>query len=359
MRKLILLLFIALFLAACSNDEEVAKETESPTENEQPQESEQEENVTEEPDPEPEYKNTFPLTGVGTNDEVDDRIVGIMINNHTNARPQTGLSQADIVFELLAEGPITRFLALFQSEKPDVVGPVRSAREYYFDLANRYGALYVYHGAAGFVNEMIYNRGIEYIDGYYRDNDGHAFKRESFRVAPHNSYFLMENVYDVAESKGYDVKREYESLPFLDDEEIGRLSGEEANHIEIVYSNNPMEIVEFTYDPASEKYNRYNDREQTVELETDEPIEVDNVFIIEAQHAVIDDVGRRDIDLYAGGDAYLIQKGKIQKLEWENRFGRLIPVKDGESVGFVPGKTWVNVVPTNPGMEQSVKVMNE
>ncbi|MUK88434.1 DUF3048 domain-containing protein [Ornithinibacillus sp. L9] len=355
MRKLLFMLLVSLLLVACSEDVE------------QDQDNEPEENVVEEPEEEPEkeeseepeYANVFPLTGIGTDEDVDNRIVGVMVNNHTKARPQSGLSQADIVFEILAEGKITRLLALFHSEQPKIVGPVRSAREYYFDLANRYGAIYVYHGAADFIDEMIVNRGINFLNGSTYDNDGHLFKREDFRVAPHNSYLLFDSVYEVAEGKGYDITGNYDPLPFYDEDELTEISGDEANHVEITYSTNPMNIVEYEYDETTEKYTRYNDREKTIELETEEPIQLDNVFIVETPHQVIDDAGRREIDFYSGGNAYLLQKGTLQKVEWENRDGRIVPIKDGEPVDYVPGKTWINVVPTNPGMEQSVIVTNE
>lgn len=343
----LLLAATVLLFTACSKEEKAA-------------ENEEKESTVEEKTEEPEQpKNIYPLTGIGTDESVDNRIVGVMINNHTQARPQTGLSKADMVFEILAEGKITRFLALFQSEKPDVAGPVRSAREYYFELANGYNALYIYHGAAGFINDMIINRGIDNLNGSYYDNDGHLFKREAFRQSPHNSYLQFGAVYDVAEEEGYDITATYEPLPFLTEDELNALQGENADHVEIVYSNNPMEIVEFDYDEASGKYARFNDREQTVELETGEPIMVDNVFIVETDHEIIDDAGRRAIDLESGGNAYLIQKGQMQKLQWENKDGRIIPVKDGQPVGFVPGKTWINVIPTSPGMEQSVTISNE
>lgn len=297
----------------------------------------------------------FPLTGVETTEDVSKRIVSVMVNNHPAARPQTGLSKADIVFEILAEGSITRFLALYQSEEPDVVGPVRSAREYYFDLADRYDALYVYHGAAGFVNDMIGNQGIESINGANYDNDGDVFKRESFRKAPHNSYFQFQSVYDLAEEKGYGTQIDYEVLPFTEDGETPE--GDHAEHVEIIYpGRNASEAVAYTYDEQSEKYARYDANEQTVELNTDTPIQVDNVFIIEAYHEVIDSEGRRSINLQDGGKAYLIQKGSIQSLEWENVNGRIIPVKDGETIGFAQGKTWINVVPSDPGIEQIVNV---
>ncbi|ASN07000.1 DUF3048 domain-containing protein [Virgibacillus necropolis] len=289
----------------------------------------------------------YPLTGMEADKQVENRTIGIMVNNHAKARPQTGLSKADIVFEILAEGPITRFLALFQSELPDVVGPVRSAREYYFELANGYNALYVYHGAANFVNDMIQERGIEHLNGSLHDNDGHLFERESFRKAPHNSYVQVGAIYDVAESKGYSVKANDKALPFLNENEIKEIAGDSASHIKIVYSDQPEEIVEYDYDEELGKYKRYSDQDQTVELNSNEPILVDNIFVVKTDHEVIDDAGRRAVDLTSGGEGYLVQKGKIQKLNWKNQNGRIIPVKDGKPVGFVPGKTWINVVPLN------------
>ncbi|MEN2768127.1 DUF3048 domain-containing protein [Ornithinibacillus xuwenensis] len=354
MRKLILLLFLSFVLVACDEDANDTQDNKDDAEN--VVDTEQDESA--EP-AEPVYENVYPLTGIGTNEPIDNRIVGVMVNNHGNARPQTGLSKADVVFEILAEGMITRFLALYHSEQPEVVGPVRSAREYYFDLADRYGALYVYHGAANFVNDMLDDRGIDHIDGAHYDNDGYLFKRESFRVAPHNSYLLFNHVYDIATELGYDVKADHAPMPFLESDEIAAIDGEAASHVEIVYSNNPMEIVEYEYDASTEKYTRYNDREMTVELNTEEPIQVDNILIVETHHEVFDDAGRREIDVYSGGNAYLIQKGKAQQLQWENRDGKIVPVKDGKVVGFVPGKTWINVIPTSPGMQDSVTITGE
>src|SRR5699024_9119564 len=169
---------------------------------------------------------------------------------------------------------ITRFLALYQSELPEIVGPVRSAREYYFELANGYDALYVYHGAANFVNDMIRSRGIENLNGAIYDNDGRLFKRESFRRAPHNSYLLYDSVYEEADSKGYDIEHTYEPLLFL--EENDSIDGEAVNHVHLDYSNNGTATVEYEYDDSSKTYKRFSDNEQTKELNSEEPIEVSN-----------------------------------------------------------------------------------
>jgi hypothetical protein len=300
--------------------------------------------------------DTYPLTGMAEDNAVDNRIVAVMVNNHEKARPQTGLSQADIVFEILAEGKITRFLALYQSELPPVVGPVRSAREYYSELAQGYNAIYVYHGAADFINQSIQDRGIDHLNGSLYDNEG-LFKRETFRQAPHNSYLQLDELYDEAEAKGYQTTADYSQMLFLQEGE--KVTGDEALTVEIVYSENPMEIVEYQFDKSTQVYTRFNDHQQTVEMDSEKPIEISNVFIIETKHEVIDDEGRRSIDLASGGDAYLLQQGVVQKLQWEKLNGRIVPVKEGKEVPLTPGKTWINVIPEDPGLDTAVTLSSE
>ncbi len=334
-----LFLFLLLLLGACSNDEQVEQEATQEPEQTQSEPVEQEE---------PELPNVYPLTGERTEQSVDNRIVAVMVNNHPKARPQTGLSQADIVFEILAEGNITRFMALYQSEQPEQVGPVRSARPYYFNTADDYGALYIHHGAATFIENMLKDGAADYINGSYYDDDGHLFERADFRRAPHNSYLQFGAVYEVAEEKGYETTAEYEPLPFLDEQDTKDITGSTATEVSFNYTSTP---VRYVYDSEAEKYHRYNGQEQTAELDTEEPIELDNVFIIATHHEVVDNAGRREVDLSSGGNAYLLQKGKVQKIQWENRDGRLLPVRDGEVVKFVPGKTWINVIPETPGLD--------
>src|SRR5690625_1085453 len=119
-QRLFLLFFAMIFMiiaTSCSKNETVEKPNE---EAEDPIEGEEETSV---------YK--YPLTGIETNETVDHRIVGVMVNNQVQARPQSGLSKADIVFEILAEGSITRFLALFHSEQPEIVEPVLCTVKFY------------------------------------------------------------------------------------------------------------------------------------------------------------------------------------------------------------------------------------
>lgn len=295
---------------------------------------------------------TFPLTGKGSETSTEGRAVAVMINNHPEARPQSGLNKADIVYELLAEGDITRFLAFFQSEKPENIGPVRSARDYYMEIAKGLNALYIAHGYSPEAKKMLDDGYIDNLNGMVYD--GTLFKRASFRKAPHNSYITYENVLKGAQLKNYSMSGSPPAFSFLTEEENKNLTGETATSAQITYSSNNMFNVLYQYDSDLGRYKRFSGGEQTVDLETKEPILLDNIFIVEAIHQVIDSAGRRNIDLQSGGKAYLLQKGKVNQVEWKNVNNRIVPFKNGKEVPFVQGKTWVNVVPATPGLQKNV-----
>ncbi|RWZ57984.1 DUF3048 domain-containing protein [Halobacillus fulvus] len=350
MRKVLWLIMAVatlLILGACQQDG--ANQESSPseqTDSGEPDQIEKEEEEEKEETPsaeEPAPAYTYPLTGEPSEEPVDHRVLSVMVNNHTKARPQSGLSQADVVYEVLAEGQITRFLALFHSELPDKIGPVRSAREYYFKLAGGYNAFYTYHGAAAHINDQVAASGIPFFDGASYDNNGWLFERSSERAAPHNSYFLSNGLNQVAEQKGYEQKVETASLPFA--EEI--TEGTAVDQVTITYSNQPQEVVTFDYDAESERFLRSSDGKPSMDEANGERVAVENVFIVETEHRIIDNVGRRAIDLDSGGKGYLLQKGSMKEVQWRNVDGRLLPYEDGEALSFTPGQTWVNIIPGN------------
>jgi hypothetical protein len=294
----------------------------------------------------------YPLIGVGSETKTDGRAVAVMINNHPKARPQSGLNKADIIYEILAEGDVTRFLAVFQSEKPDNMGPVRSARDYYIDLAKGLDALFIAHGYSEEARELLERDFVDNLNGMVYD--GTLFKRASFRVAPHNSYITYENVLKGAKEKKYSMKQSPPEFQFLSEEESKSVTGEDVNSVTISYSASGVFNSTYEYDQSVGKYKRFSDGDQTVDYETKEPILLDNLFIIETTHQVIDDAAHKEIDLESGGSGYLLQKGKVMEVEWKNDNGLIVPIRDGEIVPFVQGKTWVNVVPTDPGLQSSV-----
>jgi hypothetical protein len=269
-----------------------------------------------------------------------------MVNNHWKARPQSGLHKADIVYEVLAEGELTRLLAIFQSEMPEKIGPVRSARDYYIELSQGYNAMFVAHGYSPEAKQILKSGTVDNINGM--DYDGTLFNRADFRKPPHNSYITSENIKKGMEKVGADQTDKLDMLPFLTKSSSANIVGKDARGVTITYPGG--ETVSYTYNENKKTYARSSDNEPTIDRETETPITLSNVFIVEAVHRVIDDAGRREINLTSGGDAILLQNGVAKEIKWKNENGRILP--DGGA--FIPGKTWINIVPS--GMANSVKM---
>lgn len=295
---------------------------------------------------------SYPLTGLKTNEEPEGRAFAVVINNHPKARPQSGLDKADIIYEVLTEGKVTRFLAVFQSSSAERIGPVRSARDYFIELAKGYDAFFVAHGYSPEAKQLLSSGYIDNINGM--QYDGTLFKRSSDRVAPHNSYISTKNIIKGGENLGYDLEKPPASLTFLSDGEIEGLNGEKAVDIKVSYSNSQFDVT-YKYDEKQEKYERYTSGQITKDLDSGNPVLLDNIFIVETNHKVVDNAGRRDVDLVSGGKGLLFQKGVCKEVEWKNIDGRILPFENGKESGFVPGKTWINIVPQNPGLENTVK----
>src|SRR5699024_9795144 len=142
--------------------------------------------------------------------------------------------------------------------------------------------------------------------------------------------------------KDFRMSETYEPMTFLEEgdnlpEDVTYVDG---SYVKVnMFGNEP--IIEFEYQEDVEMYTRTQDEEESDEIESEKPIEIANVLIVEAAHEDIDEEGRRAIDIDTGGKGYLLQKGKAQEIEWENQDGRIVPVQDAEVIPFVPGKTWI------------------
>ncbi|MGG3804101.1 DUF3048 domain-containing protein [Metabacillus fastidiosus] len=323
------LLGLVFLLSACSNDG--AKPSELI-------EGKEEEIAEVEED-----KEISPLTGLEAIGENNKRPIAVMINNHPEARPQSGLHKADIIYEVLAEGNITRLLAIYQSKMPEIIGSVRSAREYYVDLSKGYDAIYISHGWSPSAKEQLEAGGIDYLNGLFYD--GTLFWRSKERKAPHNSYISYENIVKGANEKKYNLEDDVKPLVFLSSQELDNIQGETAEKVLVKYGKQQFSQAVYGYDENEERYTRSSNNKITADLESDETVFIDNILIAEMKHYYIDNDGRRGIDLTSGGKAYLLQKGKIKEIEWVNEDGRIIPVQNGEQVKLVPGRTWINIVP--------------
>ncbi len=339
---------VGLLLVGCSKEkvieEVVAKEL---VEEEVKEEVKEEEPVV--------LPYVAPFTGEGSEVELKQRPILVTINNHPLARPQSGLTDADIIYEMLAEGNVTRLLALYQSELPSNIGPVRSARDYFINIAKGLDAFYIAHGYSPDAQKMLNAREVDHINGM--QYDGILFKRSSERKAPHNSYITGENVLAGAEKVGASLEiKKVPTLSFYDSLDGAKI-GNPASSVTIRYGSGTSFENEYIYMAEEGTYERKTAGIQTVDKDSEEPIKISNVIFMEMPHRVIDSVGRQDLSINGEGKAYLFQAGIMKEIEWKNVDGILIPMENGVPSKLVPGQTWISFVPTSPGLSSMVKYL--
>jgi len=340
---LLLGIVITLLLAGCGNGKQQVQEPvveEPPVAQPVVEPEEPEEPIV--------YPFAFPLTGVGTEEEHPVRPVMVMVENQAQARPQSGLHRADQVYEVLAEGEITRFLAVYQSESPDIIGPVRSIRPYFVELGAGLDALIVHAGWSQEAMNIIAERRLAHFDQVYGD---HAYYwRSDERRAPHNLYTSIEMIREGAEDKGYRADWNDPAFTFMDTVEAATTDAS-SDAVDIAIPYIAGYHVSYHWNEELGQYERYMLGEPHKDKETEAQLVADNILIVEAAHRIVDDVGRRNVDVFGPGNGHLVQKGEIREITWENSGGIIRAYIDNEEVPLLPGKTWVQIVPIGTEIE--------
>lgn len=279
--------------------------------------------------------------------ETDYWPVAVMIENLTSVRPQSGLSDANVVYEALAEGGIARFMAIFDNGgKAEKIGPVRSARSYYLEWLSEYDALYTFSGAYPPVLAAVDGLGIHNINAMYAGSK--YYWRDSGSAAPHNMFTSSAKLNLALRDKGLDKKKtSYRSWKFKDEAEKSELPTDEQE-IKIDFSSGGYVVV-YKYDRATNTYLRFNPAGATHnDRNTGKQIAPKNVVVIRVAKKVIDDKGRLEMDVHGEGEATMFAEGKATKGTWKkkDRTSRTVfYAEDGSEYDLVRGQTWVEVVP--------------
>lgn len=294
--------------------------------------------------PEPKYYS--PLTGVQVKDEAATKqaVTAIMIENSPDARPHSGLAEAGVVYEAIAEGGITRYLALYQESKPKLVGPVRSLRLYYVDWLTPYQASVAHVGGSADALKLVRNGNYRDIDQFF--NAG-TYWRSTDRYAPHNVYTSFKNIDALNKQKGY-TKSEFKSFPRIDGKPVEKPN---AKRITINFSS-PLYNTEYRYNANKNNYTRYlasaphKDREKG----NITPSVVVAMWVDES--TVMRDGYREQIKTSGTGKATVFQNGTAINATWRKK-SRSAPLelldKSGKPIELVRGQTWIAAVPNGKG----------
>lgn len=310
------------------------------------------------------------------------RPLAVMIENSVDARPQSGLSTADVVYEAVAEGGITRFMGLFYCDAAlagnITLAPVRSARIYFVNLVSEYDALYTHVGGAGNCDDpnvdsrakalcAIQKYNIKDLDEMGRAGDFKTCHRLANRLDhevayEHTMACFMDELYKVGEKWGWtnvDDKtgiawdKNFVSWKFLADGK--KATGSPATNISYgFWETNPdfnsKFNVSWAYDAKSDSYARSNGGTASVDLNTGEPLKYKTVVVEFAKETFIDDVEKHMLyDVIGTGKAIVFENGVAINGTWSKatRTSRTVYYDSaGKQILLNPGPIWISIVPS-------------
>lgn len=270
--------------------------------------------------------NVNPLTGLcdGISDAaLGRRPVAIMVSNSYNSLPQWGVSQADIIYEMLAEGRITRFLCLFQDpSKIEALASIRSARPYFIDIAQGYGAVYLHFGGSVPAYEAIASRkDLLSIDGIRGNWEGTLFERDPERRKTigleHSVYTTGEKIEAALPKLNADLALSGAPSAFTFGEQSSAENGTPANRIELTFSDRHKPY--FTYDAERGTYLRFQYGDPQMDAKQQKQIEVRNLLVLRMDTVDIPDNALHiiDVDATGAGTGYYFCGGKMAEITWK------------------------------------------
>lgn len=282
-----------------------------------------------------------PLTGIEvTEAETKRPVTAVMVENSPEARPQSGLKDAGVIFESVAEAGITRFLVLYQEAEPESIGPVRSVRPQFASWVAAFDAGLAHVGGSDIALGKLRSGQIKDLDQFFNAD---AYTRVRSRFAPHNVYTSDEKLQSLNSKKGYSSssftpwKRKTKETPS---------KTPTAQTITVPVSTGKF-AVSYTWDQATNSYNRSQGGVAHIDQEAGQ-ITPKVVVVFQVPHDRIKDSnGFSYPDAIGSGKAWVFQDGIVSEVTW-NKTSDKDQIKftdlNGKSVELNAGQTWLSAV---------------
>jgi len=288
-----------------------------------------------EPEPEPIYSK---LSGREVASAINERpVYAVQIENSPEARPQSGLRDADIVYEAIAEGGITRFNALFHDNIPASIGPVRSLRPYYIDWFLPFDAAIVHAGGSPEALSDVRTLGLKDID----HSGAGIFRRASNRYSPHNLYTSGQQVLDLMSQRGYTST--FTGFERKDPEPAETPTASSIN----LRISSALYNVGYTYDPASNTYLRAQGGGAHIDAESKQQIAPTTVVVPVISRTTHPNRIHTVYGTVGSGAVYVFQNGTVTQGTWKktarNSQWQLLDAA-GEPIELNRGQTWFSMI---------------
>ena len=286
----------------------------------------------------------------------DRRPVAIMLNNIEDAMPMSGVGYADVLYECVVEGGLTRMMGVFENyDDLEKIGSVRSCRNYFVYYALELDAIYCHYGQSSYALPLLEQDNVNNLSGLAAIGDT-VFYRTTDRVAPHNAYASAKGIKKGIEEMGY--RENYQpdyigKFTFAKDDDPNDLSDTpsyDATHIEPGYViNKPC----LEYNEADGKYYRWQYGTEHVDDLTGEQLAFDNVILQYSDWMQVDDKGYLGFDCHNGGKMIFITRGKAVEGSWVLLGGTQSAVRyydsDNKEIVLNQGKTLIEIIQDTEG----------
>ncbi len=281
------------------------------------------------------------------------RPYAVMINNLAAARPyHTGLKNAYLVYEIIVEGGITRYLALFKDNLPEVVGSVRSARHYYIDYALENDAYYIHWGWSPQAQSDISTLSIDNVNGLSTGTP--YFFRQSISGVnkEHTGFANLKEMANIVAKKDYRATTNKALLLNYSATPVDYSSLEdvqESNTIDLLYSKSY--VTNYVYDATTQVYKQSVNSVAHTDYATKEQYTVKNIIAYQVKNYSIDEYGRQDIENIGSGKGYYFTNGLVIPITWEKKDRSSQTIykyqANGKEIKVNDGNTWIHIVPTS------------
>lgn len=282
------------------------------------------------------------------------RPYAIMINNLYVARPlQSGLQDAIIIYEMIVEGGITRYLAIFQDANVDRIGPVRSSRHYYIDYAMENDAIYCHNGQSPQAASYFSKYGIDRIEV---ESPKTGIRDTKLNVSREHTLFTSTSLL----ANGIGKKRTTRKGGFLLDYSVDSLdlASKEgaipANSVDIRYSNSTKSS--YTYDPELKVYKRFVNGKEHTDYVTKEQYTFKNIITYQVKNTNLNDgenKGRQGLHNLGSGTGYYISEGYAVPITWEKSEHdkkTIYKFNDGTNLKVNDGNTFIQIQPSGESL---------
>ena len=283
------------------------------------------------------------------NEESKSRPIAVSINNNHAAWPHAGLQDAYLGYELIAEGGITRLIALFKDQSTAKIGSVRSARHYFLDYVMENDAIFVHYGQSPQAKSDLASLNINNINGMY---DAKAFFRDKTlkRAWEHTAFTSIERINSSISRNKYRTTTNTQLLKYSPIK-VNHSSDETlktANKVTIKYSD--YQTTSYEYDKENMNYKMYMSNKPHIDLVTNKQYTVKNIITYQVTNKSLGDKkGRQDLDNVGTGEGYYISNGEAIKIKW-TKTSRSEKTKytlmNGEELVVNDGNTWIHIQPT-------------